>query len=95
MNVALLIHSRRSAMAHGSTLFVGLDVHKESITVAYVAAEREAEVVAFGTIGTRQCDIDKLIRKLQAKGKRLHFVCEAGPCGYWLYRYLTKKKLLC
>jgi hypothetical protein len=22
-------------------------------------------------------------------------VYEAGPCGYWLYRYLTKKKLLC
>src|ERR1043166_3850280 len=80
-------------MAHTSTLFVGLDVHKETIAIAYVAEEREAEVVPLGTIGTRQCDIDKLIRKLQAKGKPLHFVYEAGPCGYWLYRYLTKKKL--
>jgi transposase len=82
-------------MAQGSTLFIGLDVHKESIAVAYVAEEREAEVVFLGTIGTRQCDIDKLIRKLQAKGKRLHFVYEAGPCGYWLYRYLAKKTLQC
>jgi transposase len=82
-------------MAHASTLFVGLDVHKETIAVAYVAEEREAEVVFLGTIGTRQSDIDKLIRKLQAKGKKLHFVYEAGPCGYWLYRYLTKKKFLC
>ncbi len=82
-------------MAQASTLFVGLDVHKETIAVAYAADDREAEVVAFGTIGTRQCDIDKLIRKLQAKGKSLHFVYEAGPCGYWLYRYLTKKKLTC
>src|SRR5215510_6212481 len=82
-------------MAQASTLFVELDVHKETIAVAYAADEREAEVVAFGTIGTRQCDIDKLIRKLQAKGKALHFVYEAGPCGYWLYRYLTKKKLTC
>ena len=32
-------------MAHTSTLFVGLDVHKETITVAYVAEDREAEVV--------------------------------------------------
>ena len=55
--------------------------------------EREARCVFLGTIGTRQCDIDKLIRKLQAKGKTLHFVYEAGPCGYWLYRYLTKKNL--
>ena len=23
------------------------------------------------------------------------FVCEAGPCGYWLYRYLTRKSLHC
>jgi transposase len=72
-----------------------LDVHKESIAVAYVAEEREAEVVFLGTSGSRQCDIDTLIRKLQAKGQTLHLVYEAGPCGYGLYRYLTKKKLLC
>jgi transposase len=82
-------------MAQASTLFVGLDVHKETIAVGYVAEEREAEVMFLGTSGTRQCDIDKLIRKLQAKGKPLHFVYEAGPCGYWLYRYLTKKGLKC
>ena len=71
-------------MAQASTLFVGLDVHKETIAVAYAADEREAEVVALGTIGTRPGESDKLIRKLQAKGKPLHLVYEAGPCGYWL-----------
>jgi transposase len=86
---------RRSARAHTSTLFVGLDVHKETIAVADVAEEREAEVVSLGTIGTRQGDIDKLLRKLHSKGKTLHLVYEAGPCGYWLYRYLTKKNLQC
>jgi transposase len=60
-----------------------LDVHKETIAVANVAEEREAEVVSLGPMGTRPCDIDQLIRKLQAKGKTLHFVYEAGPCGYW------------
>src|SRR3989442_14019219 len=95
MTVSLVNHSRRSAMAQGSRLFVGLDVHKETIAVGYVAEEREAEVVFLGTISTRQGDIDKLIRKLQAKGKTLHFVYEAGPCGDWLYRYLTKKGLKC
>jgi hypothetical protein len=58
--------------------------HKESIAVAYVAEEREAEVVSLGTIGTRQGDLDKLIRQLQAKGKRLPLVYEVGPWGYWL-----------
>jgi transposase len=68
-----------------------LDVHKESIAVAYIAQEFHAEVVSLGTIGTRQCDIDKLIRKLQSKNAPLVFVYEAGPCGYWLSRYRTTK----
>jgi hypothetical protein len=33
-------------MAQASTLFVGLDVHKETIAAAYVAEEREAEVLS-------------------------------------------------
>jgi len=66
------------------TLYVGLDVHKDSIAVAYAPEERGAEVLSLGAIGTRQCDIDKLIRKLQSKGAALMFVYEAGPCGYWL-----------
>jgi transposase len=74
---------------------VGLDVHKDSIAVAYAPDDRGAEVVSLGTIGTRQSDIDKLIRKLPGKGATLVFVYEAGPCGYWLYRYLTKGRFTC
>jgi transposase len=77
------------------TLYVGLDVHKDSIAVAYAPEDRGADVVPLGAIGTRQCDIDKLIRKLQSNGATLVFVYEAGPCGYWLYRYLTRKGLAC
>lgn len=80
-------------MSQSSTLYVGLDVHKESLAVAYVAKAPHAEVVSLGNIGTRQYDIDKLIRQLQSKSSHLIFVYEAGPCGYWLYRYLTKKAI--
>jgi transposase len=83
-------------MAESSkTLYIGLDVHKESIAVAYALDERGADVVSLGAIGTRQCDIDKLIRKLESKGATLVFVYEAGPCGYWLYRYLIRKGFSC
>jgi hypothetical protein len=82
-------------MSHSSTLYIGLDVHKESIAVASVAQEHEAEVIYLGMIGTQQCDFDQLVRKLQAKAKHLVFVYEAGPCGYWLYRYLAKKGHCC
>src|SRR5262245_52562989 len=86
---------RRSAMEKGTTVFVGLDVHKDSISVAYAAAHCSDPPQFVGSIGTRQCDIDKLIRRLQAKGSRLVLAYEAGPCGYVLHRYLTKKKLDC
>jgi transposase len=77
-------------------LYVGLDVHKDSIAVAYAPAERGTEVVSLGTIGPRQCDVDKLIRKLQGKGApELVFAYEAGPCGYGLYRSLTRKGFVC
>lgn len=82
-------------MTQSTTLYIGLDVHKDSIAVAYVSQDHAAEVIFLGTIGTRQCDLDHLIRKLQSKAQHLVFVYEAGPCGYWLYRYLTKKGYVC
>ena len=82
-------------MSQSRTLFIGMDVHKETIAVAYVAHDHGAEVTCLGTIGTRQCDIDHLIRKMPSKAKHLIFVYEAGPCGSWLSRYLTKKGYDC
>ena len=82
-------------MHNSTTLYVGLDVHKDSIAVAHVAQEHGAEVTFLGTIGTRHVDIDQLIRKLHSKAKHLVFVYEAGPCGYWLYRHLTQKGYDC
>jgi transposase len=82
-------------MKQSSTLSVGLDVHKDAIAVASVAQDHDAEVVSLGNIGTRQCDIDTLIRRLQSKRPHLVFVSEAGPCGYWLSRSLTKKGQVC
>jgi transposase len=82
-------------MSQSSTLFIGMDVHKDSMAVAYVAQDHGAEVTYLGTIGTRQGDIDQLIRKRQSKAKHLIFVYEAGPCGSWLYRSLTQKGYDC
>jgi transposase len=82
-------------MRQFSMLYVGLDVHKESIAAADVAQEHGAEVISLGTIGARQADIGQLTRKLQSTAKHLVFVYEAGPCGYWLYRSLSKKGYDC
>lgn len=82
-------------MKECNTLFIGLDSHKDFNSVAYAPEERSAEVIYLGRIGTRQRDIDKLVRRMQSKAKQLVFVYEAGPCGYSLYRYLTKKGHKC
>jgi transposase len=82
-------------MDHASPLLVGFDVHKDSLAVASARAARDTEGIFMGRIGTRQCDVDRLIRTLSSKAKQRVFVYDAGPCGYWLYRYLTKKHLRC
>ena len=63
-------------MTHTNTLDSGLDVHKASIAVAYGAPDHGAEVTSLGTIGTRQCDIDHLIRKMPSKAPPLIVVYE-------------------
>ena len=75
-------------MKKDSTLYVGLDLLKDSIVAAYASSEG-GDPVHLGAIGTRQCDIDALVRKLQSKGARLVFVYEAGPCGYCAGNALT------
>jgi transposase len=83
-------------MRHSSTeLFIGLDVHKESISIAYASSLPGTDVVSVGKIGTRQCDIDKAFRALRSKSSQLHVVYEAGPSGYWLHRYLTRQGIQC
>lgn len=68
-------------MSQSSTLFIGMDVHKDSIAVAYVAQEHGAEVLYLGSIGTRQGDLDQRIRKMPSQAQPLICVYEAGPCG--------------
>ena len=82
-------------MPKTTPLFVGLDVHKESISVAHAAASDAAPPHFVGAIGSRHSDIDALLRRLHGKAAHLVVAYEAGPCGYHLYRYLTGKGIDC
>jgi len=56
-------------MAQSRTLFIGMDVHKDAIAVADVVQDHGAEVTSLGSMGTRQGDIDQLVRKMQSKAQ--------------------------
>ena len=78
-------------MKNDSIIFVGLDTHKEHTEVVYTGDSRGSELVHAGKIQTTKQGLVKQARKLQSKYPKatLHFVYEAGPCGYWIYRLLT------
>jgi transposase len=75
--------------------FIGMDVHKNSIDIAIADEGRKGQVRHYGKIDGTLCALDKVVRKLVSKGNRLHFVYEAGPCGYQIYRHLTAQGFDC
>ena len=78
-------------MFKDTLIFIGLDTHKESTEVAYVDDDRTSSCQHYGKIPTTKPALVKLARQFVSKhpGATLHFVYEAGPCGYWIYRLLT------
>jgi transposase len=78
-------------MHQSSTLYLGMDVHQDSMAVASVAQDHGAEVIDLGAIGTRPGDLDHLVRNMPSTATQRLFVYAAGPCGDWLYRDLTQQ----
>ena len=72
-----------------SILYVGLDVHKDSIDIALAEPGLDSEVRHLGQISGELGALDKSLRRLICQGRRLHVVYEAGPCGYVIWRHLS------
>jgi transposase len=72
-----------------------MDVHKNSITIAIADQGRRGPARTYGAINNDLGALDKFCRKMVSTASELHFVYEAGPCGYGIYRHLTDKGFEC
>jgi transposase len=72
-----------------SIIYVGLDVHKDTIVVALAEAGLRGEVRQHGTIPNTASAVKAVTAKLAGKNRVLRFCYEAGPCGYGIQRHLS------
>ena len=65
-----------------TTKFIGMDVHKNTITIAIAEGTRNGEVRLYGKVNNDMTSLDKFIRKQISTGAELRFVYEAGPLAF-------------
>lgn len=77
-----------------NTLFVGLDVHSETISIAVAEEGSRSKGRFVGTVPNTTASIRKALKKL-GSFEQLSTCYEAGPTGYVLYWSLTRMGIQC
>src|SRR5512136_1266131 len=79
------------------TLYIGLDVHKDSITIAIAEPGPKGEIRLFGTITNDLHALEKALSRIRKAhpGALLEVAYEAGPCGFGIARRLKQLQVPC
>lgn len=78
-----------------TVLYMGLDVHAESISIATADSSRDGEVRTYGRIPNDLRALDTVLRKLGHPDRELRVCYEAGPTGFVIARHLAKRGIAC
>jgi transposase len=82
-----------------TSLFIGLDVHKETIVIAVAEAGRQGELRSIGTLSNDLHALEKFFCKLrkthQLSAPQMEVAYEAGPCGFVIARRLAQLGIPC
>lgn len=82
-----------------NTYYIGLDVHKETIAIAYACGGNREDAVyhgqCSGSVPAAESALRKLAKKLEVKFCDLKVCYEAGPTGFVLARRLIRFGLDC
>ena len=78
-------------------LYLGLDVHKDSITIAIAQAGLKGEIRLFGTITNDLHALEKALNRIRKahQGAPVAVTYEAGPCGFGIARRLQQLGVPC
>jgi transposase len=79
------------------TLYLGLDVHKDSITIAIAQPGSKGEIRLFGTITNDVGRLEKALERIRKAHPDAHLelAYEAGPCGFVIARRLKQLNVPC
>lgn len=80
-----------------NTLYLGLDVHKDSITIAIAEGGLKGEIRVHGTITNDLHALEKALARIRKAhpGAHLELTYEAGPCGFGIARRLEQLRVPC
>src|SRR5262245_36760219 len=78
-------------------LYLGLDVHKDSITIAVAEAQPKGEIRLFGSITHDLGRLEHALGRIRKAhpGAHLELAYEAGPCGFGIARRLKQLGVPC
>jgi len=79
------------------TIYLGLDVHKDSITIAFAEAGPKGEIRLFGTIANSIQALERTLTRMRQAHPEAQFevAYEAGPCGFGIARRLKQLEVPC